>query len=59
VGDPVRCVDTHNNPVAVGLTNFSSDDLLKIKGMRSDRIVEILGTKESDEVMHRDNLVIL
>ncbi|MCP4342423.1 MAG: glutamate 5-kinase [Desulfobulbaceae bacterium] len=59
VGDPVRCVDTHNTPVAVGLTNFRSDDLRKIKGMRSDRIVEILGTKESDEVMHRDNLVIL
>lgn len=59
VGDPVRCFDKQNNPVAVGLTNFNSDDLQKIKGMRSDRILKILGTKESDEVMHRDNLVIL
>jgi glutamate 5-kinase len=45
--------------VAVGLTNFNSGDLAKIKGMRSNSIVKILGVKESDEVMHRDNLVIL
>jgi glutamate 5-kinase len=59
VGDPVRCADLQNNPVAVGLTNFSSDDRRKIKGMHSGRIEKVLGTKESDEVMHRDNLVIL
>ncbi len=41
VGDPVQCIDQHNKPVAVGLTNFSSDDLRKIKGMRSDSIVKI------------------
>jgi glutamate 5-kinase len=59
VGDPVRCVDLQNHPIAVGLTNFNSDDLRKIKGMRSDMIEKVLGIKESDEVMHRDNLVIL
>ncbi len=59
VGDAVRCLDMDNKPVAVGLTNFSSDDLCKIKGVRTDHIVQILGSKESDEVMHRDNLVIL
>jgi glutamate 5-kinase len=59
VGDPVKCIDKQNSPVAVGLTNFSSDDLRKIKGMHSDQILKILGTKECDEVMHRDNLVIL
>jgi glutamate 5-kinase len=59
VGDPVRCMDMNDLPIAVGLTNFSSDDLRKIKGMRSDKIETVLGIKESDEVMHRDNLVIL
>ncbi len=59
VGDPVRCLDINKKPVAVGLTNFSSDDLRKIKGVHTDQIVQILGIKESDEVMHRDNLVIL
>ncbi|MGB3212544.1 MAG: glutamate 5-kinase [Desulforhopalus sp.] len=59
VGDPVNCVDEKNRVIAVGLTNFNSDDLRRIKGTRSDGILKILGTKESDEVMHRDNLVIL
>jgi glutamate 5-kinase len=59
VGDCVRCVNRQNSPIAVGLTNFDSRDIQKIKGLHSDRIAEILGYKESDEVMHRDNLVIL
>ncbi len=59
VGDPVRCMDPQRRPVAVGLTNFSSLDLGRIKGVRTSQIVQILGSKESDEVMHRDNLVIL
>ena len=58
-GDCVRCVDKSNHPVAVGLVNFCSDDLRKIKGLRSDKIESVLGFKESDEVLHRDNLVIL
>lgn len=58
-GDSVRCVDGANHPIAVGLVNFCSDDLRKIKGLRSDKIAHILGFKESDEVLHRDNLVIL
>jgi glutamate 5-kinase len=58
-GDSVRCVDRHNRPIAVGLVNFCADDLRKIKGLRSDKIEIVLGYKESDEVLHRDNLVIL
>jgi glutamate 5-kinase len=58
-GDCVRCIDGHNHPIAVGLVNFCSDDLRKIKGLRTDKIADVLGFKESDEVLHRDNLVIL
>ncbi len=58
-GDSVRCVDGNNHPIAVGLVNFCSDDLRKIKGLHSDKIELVLGFKESDEVLHRDNLVIL
>ena len=59
IGDSVRCVDTQNKAVAVGLTNFNSSDLLKIKGLHTDMIKNVLGYKENDEVMHRDNLVLL
>jgi glutamate 5-kinase len=58
-GDCVRCVDGQEQPIAVGLVNFCSDDLRKIKGLRSDMIEKVLGFKENDEVLHRDNLVIL
>jgi len=59
IGDSVKCVDTGHNALAVGLTNFNSNDLLKIKGLHTDKIETVLGYKESDEVMHRDNLVLL
>jgi glutamate 5-kinase len=58
-GDSVRCVNLQGDPVAVGLTNFNSRNLLKIKGMRTSEISKILGYKANDEVMHRDNMVVL
>lgn len=59
VGDSVRCLDADRTAVAVGLINYSSRDVEKIKGLKSDQIIGILGFKDSDEVIHRDNLVIL
>lgn len=45
--------------VARGLSNYSSEALLKIMGKHSSEISEILGYKDYDEVIHRDNLVLL
>jgi len=59
VGDSVRCFDQNDKPLAVGLTNFNSSDLSAIKGKKSDSFADILGFREHDEVLHRDNLVIL
>ena len=42
----------------VGLTNYSSPEVLKIMGRPSLQIEEILGYTNSEEVVHRDNLVI-
>ncbi len=58
-GDSVRCVDVKDVPIAVGLVNFSHETITKIKGMRTEEIRELLGYRESEEVMHRDNMVIL
>ena len=58
-GDSVRCVDVNAVPIAVGLSNFSHESISKIKGMRTEEIRELLGYRESEEVMHRDNMVIL
>jgi len=59
VGDSVRCVDKNNTVVAVGLINYNAHDVGQIQGCRSDQIFDILGFKDSDEVIHRDNLVVL
>lgn len=59
VGDAVHCRDVHGKVIAAGLTNYCSTDLETIKQHRCDEIVGLLGIKDYDEVIHRDNLVVL
>jgi len=59
VGAPVKCLDENGNAIASGLSNYSASDLNKIKGLNTGQIEETLGFKDSDEAIHRDNLVIL
>lgn len=59
VGDVVHCLDGRNQPIAAGLVSYSSADLEVIKGHHSDEIESLLGFKDCDEVIHRDNLVLL
>jgi glutamate 5-kinase len=58
-GDSVRCFDRSGKAVAVGLCNFSVDKVKRIQGLHTDQIEPALGSKESDEVIHRDNMVVL
>ncbi|GAB4419756.1 MAG: glutamate 5-kinase [Thermodesulfovibrionales bacterium] len=58
-GDAVYCVDFRGNRIAKGITNYSSAEIEKIKGKRTTEIESILGYRYSDEVIHRDNLVLL
>lgn len=44
---------------ARGLTNYSAADLLRIKGCHSQRIGDILGHRPYEEVIHRDNMVLV
>ena len=45
--------------IARGLTNYDSTSLRMIMGHRSDEFEEILGQKDFDEAIHRDNLALL
>ena len=45
--------------LAKGLVNYGAEDVQKILGKKTGQIAEILGSKEFDEVIHRDNLVLL
>jgi len=58
-GDIVEIRDPDGARVAAGLTNYGSAEVERIRGQRSDRITETLGYAYGDEVVHRDNMVLL
>jgi glutamate 5-kinase len=57
-GDVVAVVSHDGREVAQGLTNYSSADLAKIKGLKSNEFAKVLGDRPYDEVVHADNLVL-
>jgi glutamate 5-kinase len=57
-GDAVYCSDAAGIRVAKGITNYSSADLRVIAGRKTSEIESLLGYKYSDEIIHRDNLVL-
>ena len=59
LGDPVTCVDASGNAVAKGLVNYSADEIRKIMGLKTTKIEQVLGYKDYDEVIHRDNLAVM
>jgi glutamate 5-kinase len=59
IGESIQCLNQDNKCVAVGLTNYCSEDIDKIKRLHSGEILDKLGFKDSDEVIHRDNLVLM
>lgn len=58
-GEVVSCVDPDGNEVARGLVNYSAVEADRIKGQPSSRIGEILGYMDEEELIHRDNLVLV
>ncbi|MDZ4783575.1 MAG: glutamate 5-kinase [Planctomycetia bacterium] len=57
-GDVVAVRDRAGHEFARGLTNYSAEELQKIKGLRTDAIAATLGYHVYDEVIHRDNVVV-
>ena len=58
-GDVISIVDDENQEFARGVSNYSNIECKKIIGKQSNEIEEILGHKEYDEFINRDNIVIL
>ena len=51
--------DGDGQRIACGIANYSAQEILRIRGVRSDRIEGVLGHHYGGEVVHRDNLVLL
>ncbi len=58
-GDCVVCRDESGAEVAVGICNYSSTELACIAGLQSGQICRVIDRDVKEEVIHRDNLVIL
>jgi len=59
LGDPVHCLDRDGKALAAGLVSYDAEAVRRIMGVKTSAIAGILGYKDADEVIHRDNLVIL
>ncbi len=58
-GDVVALADLDGTEFARGLCNYSSADAARILGLRTDQIGEVLGAVPYEEIIHRDNLVVI
>ena len=58
-GEMVACVDLQGREIARGLVNYNSRESDRIKGSPSSRIQEILGYQDEEELIHRDNMVLV
>jgi glutamate 5-kinase len=58
-GEAVVCLDPSGREVARGLVNYNAQETARILGQPSHRIESILGYVDEDELIHRDNLVLL
>ncbi|MCF6355275.1 MAG: glutamate 5-kinase [Candidatus Polarisedimenticolaceae bacterium] len=58
-GEVVSCVDEQGREVARGLVNYNAQESRRIMGLSSSAIQEILGYVNEEELIHRDNLVLV
>ncbi|WP_117237723.1 glutamate 5-kinase [Thermus sediminis] len=57
-GEAVRLLSEGGEEVGVGLANYASEEIDRIRGRRSAEIEAILGYRYTEEVVHRDHLVL-
>ena len=58
-GDPVDIAVDPSRPFARGLAGYAADEVRRIAGLKTSEIERALGYKYLDEIVHRDDLVVL
>lgn len=58
-GSIIQINSLENKPIAIGITNYSSQDIEKIMGKQSDEIEKVLSYSYGDAIIHRDNMVVV
>ena len=59
IGDPVACLAPDGREVARGLSAYDSAEVDRIKGLSTKQATQMLGYSNGDEVIHRDDLVLV
>ena len=57
-GDVVNVLDEEGRRIARGLVNYASDEVERIKGLKTSAIAAVLGAVPYDEIIHRDHMVV-
>lgn len=58
-GSTIRVLTVEGREIARGVVNYGADDVRKIAGVQTQDIIDKLGSKLYDEIIHRDNMVVL
>ncbi|SFR08278.1 glutamate 5-kinase [Desulfoscipio geothermicus] len=58
MGNTVSVIAPDGREIARGIVNYSAIEVEKIKGKKTGEIAALLGYKDYDEIIHRDNLAL-
>jgi glutamate 5-kinase len=59
IGDSVACVNGQGVEIARGLAVYSSEDIARLAGLPTKEIARVLGYTNGDEIIHREDLVLV
>jgi glutamate 5-kinase len=59
LGNSVKLISESGKEIAVGMVNYDAGDIQKIMGAKTSEIESLLGFKHDDEIIHRDNLILM
>lgn len=58
-GGVVQIISHEGYPIAIGLSSYSSEEIKKLIGIKTYQIENVLGYNCGDEIVHRDNMVLV
>ena len=58
-GEVVSCLDESGSEIARGLVNYTAAEIEILKGQSSNNIERLLGYAGEEEIVHRDNLILI
>ena len=58
-GNTISVITLEGREIARGIVNYNGEETGKIMGVHTNELAKILGSKPYDEVIHRDNMVLL